>query len=101
MSRDKGRTFFGSAVNVSGNALAMPVELFGSIGIVKDFHGDRSALLKAKQRSWELPVVRGYGDKAFGSYLHDRVLDMQHVVGSSGTRLWGQGIASDLRRDRR
>ena len=34
MCRDEWRAFLGSAIHVSGNELAMPMQLFGSIGIV-------------------------------------------------------------------
>jgi len=35
--RDEGRSFFGSAIHVSGDHLAMPVQLLGSVCVVVDF----------------------------------------------------------------
>jgi 3-phenylpropionate/cinnamic acid dioxygenase small subunit len=35
--RDEGRSFFGSAIHVSGDHLAMPVQLLRSVCVVVDF----------------------------------------------------------------
>jgi hypothetical protein len=35
--RDEGRSFFGGAIHLGGNHLAMPVHLLRSVGVVMDF----------------------------------------------------------------
>jgi hypothetical protein len=34
---DEGRSFFGSAIHVGGDYLAMPMQLLRSVGVVVDF----------------------------------------------------------------
>jgi 3-phenylpropionate/cinnamic acid dioxygenase small subunit len=38
---DEGRSFFGSAIHISGDHLTMPVQLLRSVGVVVDFDRGR------------------------------------------------------------
>ncbi len=57
--RNKRCTFFRSAIHVSGNHLAVPMQLLGSVRVVADFYAHGLPLFKTEDRSWELTVI-GY-----------------------------------------
>ena len=52
-----GRTFLCGAIDLSGDYLSMPMQLFGSIGVVENIYYCLPALLKADKRARELTVV--------------------------------------------
>ena len=76
-----GRAFFGGAVDVNRNLLAVPVELLGSVGVVADVDGGLLAFPEAEERAGELAVVRYGGNDAFAGYFEGRGLDVDDVVG--------------------
>ncbi len=83
---DVGGAFFGCAVYVGGNELAVPVELLGDVGVVVDVDGDGLALFEAEERAGELAVVSGGGDDAVGREFNGAGGDAEGVVG------WGGGL---------
>src|SRR5580700_8022907 len=48
MSRDEGSAFFGGAVHVNRNLLAVPMQLLGRVGVVVEIDRDLLAFLEAK-----------------------------------------------------
>ncbi len=78
--RDVGRPFFGRTVDVGGEELAMPVQLFGNVGPVVDFDGDRFAFLESQQRAGELTVVGSRGNNPIRSQFHRFDGDVQGVI---------------------
>ena len=85
-----GRAFFGSAVNIGGNLLAVPVQLLGRIGVVEHIDRNLMAFFETKQRAGELPVVAGQRQDAVGSDFDCGSLDVQRVIGLVGS---GDGSA--------
>ena len=81
--RNEGRTFFGGAVNIGRDRLAVPVQLFGRVRVVVDIDGDLPAFLKAQQRAGELAVVRGDRNDAIGREFDRRGGDPQGVIGDA------------------
>ena len=57
MRGNVGRAFLGGAIDVSGDFLAMPMQLFRSIGVIENIYRYLAAFLKADERSGELTVV--------------------------------------------
>ena len=53
MRGNEGCSFFRSAVHIDRYGLAVPVQLFGSIGVIMDIDNDLPALLETQQRSGE------------------------------------------------
>ncbi len=74
MRGNERRALLGGAVHIGRDFLAMPVQLFGRIGIVVHVHGDLPAFLEAKQRPRELSVVGSRRDDALGRDLDGRIL---------------------------
>ena len=91
----------GSAIHVSGNELAMPMQLFGSIGIVVYFYGDRLAFFEAQQRAWKLAVVGDGRNDVFGGDLNWTCDDSQDIIWRAVWRI-GAGLRrGDVWRARR
>lgn len=53
--------FLGGTVNVDGQELAVPVELFGSIGVIVDVYDGLLSFFEAQELTRELPVIDGGG----------------------------------------
>ena len=97
---DVGSAFFGGAVHVDRNELAVPVELLGRVGVVEDVDGDRLALLEAEEGAGELAVIGDSRDDALGGDFDGGGLDAEGVV-SGGLRLRrGEGKRATGRRER-
>src|SRR6185312_14260008 len=88
---NEGRALFGCAVHVTGNGLAVPVQLFGSVGVVDYVNRDLLALLEAKQRAGKLVVIGGERDDLVGRDLNGNGADAEGVVGFC---LSGRGLGS-------
>jgi hypothetical protein len=58
MRRNVWRSLLGGAINISRNELAMPVQLFGRLGVVVDIDDDPLTFRKPHQRSRKLAVVK-------------------------------------------
>jgi hypothetical protein len=69
MRRDKGRAFLGGSVDVGGDQLAMPVNLFRRVRLIVKVYGDTLTFPEADQRSGKLSVVICDGDDTFRSQL--------------------------------
>src|SRR6185312_3797998 len=78
---NEGRALFGCAVHVTGNGLAVPVQLFGSVGVIDYVNRDLLALLEAKERAGKLVVVSGESDDLVGRNLNGNSADTKGVVG--------------------
>jgi hypothetical protein len=83
---DVGGAFFGCAVDVDRNELAVPMELLRGVGVVVNVYGDGLALLEAEERAGELAVIGGGGDDAIGCEFDGGGGYAEGVVG------WGGGL---------
>ena len=108
MRGDERGAFFRRAIDIRGKKLAMPMQLFGSIGLVLNVDGDGLALFEAQQRTGELTVIDSRRDNAIGSQFHRLHGDYEGVIrGAAGLRsrllLVGHGglLAAGHRAERR
>ncbi len=83
MRGDKGRPFFGGAVDVGRNFLPVPVELLGSVGVVEHVDGNLPAFFEAQQRTRELPVVGHRRNDLLRSNFNWAGSDTESVIGRS------------------
>src|SRR6185312_15768245 len=91
MRGNEGRALFGGSVHVTGNGLAVPVQLFGSVSIVDNVNRDLLAFPEAKQRAGKLVVIGGERDDLVGRNLDGNSADTKGVVGFC---LSGRGLGS-------
>jgi hypothetical protein len=92
MSRNEGRSFFRSAIHIDRHGLAVPVQLFGSIGVVMDVNNDLPAFMEAQKWPGELPVIgRGRNDVVRRQF-HQPVADPDRVIGSALWRVRGATV---------
>src|SRR5579862_6984064 len=75
------RAFFGGAIHIGRDKLAVPVELLGCVGVVVNFDRDRLAFLEPQERARELAVVGDGGNDAVFGDFDGAGLDAQGVVG--------------------
>ena len=83
MRENEGRSFFRSAVHVDRYGLAVPVQLFGRIGVVMDIDNNLPAFLQTQQRPRKLPVIGGGRNDAVRRQFHKPVADPDRVVRSA------------------
>jgi len=84
MGRDEGRAFFGCAVDVGGDELAVPVQLLRRVGVVVDVDRHAMAFFEAKKRAGKLAVVGGQREDAVGREFNRFGGDGERVVGGTG-----------------
>ncbi len=94
MGRNERRAFFGRAVHIGGNMLAVPMQLLGGIGVVVNVDDCLLAFLEAEKRPRKLSVVGGSGDDAIWSNLDRRCFDVEGVVGVNKIAWRGSGTAA-------
>jgi hypothetical protein len=98
--RNEGRSLFGGAVDIDGNKLAMPVQLFGRIGVVVNIHDDPLAFRKPYQRSRKLAVVERRRNNALRRQLNKPGGNLNRVVGLFGVRRIFGSVHKAGRRER-
>ena len=80
VSGNERRAFFGGSIDIAGNLLTVPMQLFRYIRIVVNIDRCRPPFFKTKQRSRKLPIVCNRGNDSLGRDLDRGGLDMQRVV---------------------
>jgi hypothetical protein len=91
MRGNEGRSFFRSAVHIDRYGLAVPVQLFGRIGVVMDIDNDLPAFLEAQKGPGKLPVIGGGRNDVVRRQFHEPVADSDRVIRSI---LWRSGGAT-------
>ena len=87
VGRDERAAFFGGSVDVAGDGLSVPVDLFGRVGVVAYVDRYRLPFFQAQQWAGELSVVRGDGENALGGDFEERGGDRESVVDRLGVRI--------------
>ncbi len=83
MRRNKGGSFFRCAVHIDRYVLAVPVQLFGNVGVVMDIDNDLLAFPEAQQRPGKLSVIRRGRNDAVRCQFHEPVADPDRVIRGS------------------
>jgi hypothetical protein len=78
---NEGSAFLGGAIDFVGDALAVPMKLFGRVGFVEDVDGDGLAFFETQQRAGKDTIVGSRGNDALGRDFEGGVANVQGVVG--------------------
>jgi len=102
VSWNERRAFFGGSIDIDGNPLTVPMQLFRCIRIVVNIDRCRLPFFKTKQRSRKLPILCNRGNDSLGRDFDRGGLDILIRNSSKPQRdVWFalEWIENDLKRD--